>query len=674
MKEGARVRLQFEDKRLLSKSQRSDGLKCSWLFLTPDVKTISDLSSHLIHKFALRHATPNALVLSMDGYVLPAFESTCIFQDKDIIRVPQLKNGGIGGLASRDALVKRKDHMLKDITRIDGVANHSDNSETFDKQPVISGPKLLAIERFDEDSQREQDMPFEDALQLQKLPSESPKCQKKRKRSDKLKGSRRKKARSTIPEKEQVVSVQYLKKDAQTLQSGSRNNKAGTSRSVFNNKDMLSIENGEDRATIAPTINDSDENIDHSRSDEGCVELQEKREESTDTSNVLEVKRMLPSRSARRKKAKRKWLRELKISQRKEATENSTLEKDGQQESPVHQQTDPSTDIDDEVVPVVIRPGHIRFEPLGTGMEQKEVTCCRGLKIHPYEEGKVLQELKLYCMVIIQWNGTTNKKKGQKWGKEKPSEHVKSNNAYHEKSTEEEEMPAHDCVDFEKLVPLRRMPQVLPFLDGSAVGGSKEGDMVAYRLIELSSSWSPELSLFRVGKISSYDSKSNMVKLVSVPEYPVLSDKVLDDEMQSSFLLYNEDGSLEISFESLVDVRIFNHGKSEPSTIVPSTINEASVHTREAKVAVALNPNAEDSAPVRDNGGHINGAWDEICQALSEKKAQLIKNDGWRPAYEKDGSATKESSGRASWSYKALRSSALGPTMALLRAQNDLQT
>lgn len=56
-------------------------------------------------------------------------------------------------------------------------------------------------------------------------------------------------------------------------------------------------------------------------------------------------------------------------------------------------------------------------------------------------------------------------------------------------------------------------------------------------------------------------------------------------------------------------------------------------------------------------------AWDEISDALSAKKAELSKDDGLNQ---------EESSGWRSWSYRALRGSALGPTMALLRAQNEL--
>lgn len=56
-------------------------------------------------------------------------------------------------------------------------------------------------------------------------------------------------------------------------------------------------------------------------------------------------------------------------------------------------------------------------------------------------------------------------------------------------------------------------------------------------------------------------------------------------------------------------------------------------------------------------------AWDEISEALSAKKVELSKNNGWNQ---------EESSGRKSWSYRALRGSALGPTMALLRSQKEL--
>lgn len=60
-----------------------------------------------------------------------------------------------------------------------------------------------------------------------------------------------------------------------------------------------------------------------------------------------------------------------------------------------------------------------------------------------------------------------------------------------------------------------------------------------------------------------------------------------------------------------------------------------------------------------DNG--VN-AWDEISATLDAKKAQLLH----------ENSCSKESSGKKSWSYKALRGSALGPTMAILRSEKGI--
>lgn len=67
-------------------------------------------------------------------------------------------------------------------------------------------------------------------------------------------------------------------------------------------------------------------------------------------------------------------------------------------------------------------------------------------------------------------------------------------------------------------------------------------------------------------------------------------------------------------------------------------------------------------SPFVSENGEVN-AWIEINKILSTKKAQLSQEVG---------SSKKESSGRSPWSYKALRGSALGPTMAFLRAQNNL--
>lgn len=102
--------------------------------------------------------------------------------------------------------------------------------------------------------------------------------------------------------------------------------------------------------------------------------------------------------------------------------------------------------------------------------------------------------------------------------------------------------------------------------------------------------------------------------------------------------------------------------------------------------------------------------WDQLSDALNAKKEQLSKENGWsstpkkvvvshenswgknekklRPSPSPSESAGskwgknntqkrqenswgKQSTGSKSWSYRALRGSALGPTMAMLRSKND---
>lgn len=62
-----------------------------------------------------------------------------------------------------------------------------------------------------------------------------------------------------------------------------------------------------------------------------------------------------------------------------------------------------------------------------------------------------------------------------------------------------------------------------------------------------------------------------------------------------------------------------------------------------------------------ENGGV--SVWDEINEALNAKKAKLSQENGW---------TKEETTGTRSWSYRAMRGSALGPTMARLRSQNQL--
>ncbi|EPS57479.1 hypothetical protein M569_17338, partial [Genlisea aurea] len=92
----------------------------------------------------------------------------------------------------------------------------------------------------------------------------------------------------------------------------------------------------------------------------------------------------------------------------------------------------------------------------------------------------------------------------------------------------------------------------------------QEGDVIAYRILELSSTWTPELSDFRVGKVSRYHVESNQTTILPVPEYSIFPENTDEDEAQPDNSVYKDDGSLETDFSSLVDVRIVKRVSWEP--------------------------------------------------------------------------------------------------------------
>lgn len=58
--------------------------------------------------------------------------------------------------------------------------------------------------------------------------------------------------------------------------------------------------------------------------------------------------------------------------------------------------------------------------------------------------------------------------------------------------------------------------------------------------------------------------------------------------------------------------------------------------------------------------------WEEISRALEKKKGELSQK-GWENWERK-----RPTTGGAAWSLRALRRSALGPTVSLLRSNNDI--
>ncbi|OIV97500.1 hypothetical protein TanjilG_11024 [Lupinus angustifolius] len=675
-----RLRVIFDDDGMLSKSKKKEGLKRCWVLLKPkEHTTISHLSSYLRSIFNLHRTCPNGTILSMDGFVLPPFESTCIFKDKDIVCVKRK-----GSISTDDKLAKLSsvvdgEHIgLPKLLAIEGFQGEDgrcetvlqeDESDQHEEDEVnvesnatskkIKAPKKLYSQE-DDSEQLEQD----DTVYV-----ESNAKSKKRKASKKLKS-------------EEDDNGQHEEDDTVYVESNAKSKKrkaSKKSKSPSKKKIKLSsaeklavIHEKEENASFGGQIHhqsvvnkDNDNSSKLSREPKKSSNLDRKQSNNSSGSKGDKTRSLqpqdddgtetikMPSRSARRKKAKRKWLRELKLQQENGKLHPSPIvEKDGQQSpikdnnsivSDVHQQPDEESEAEDDIIPVEIRPGHIRFEPLRKDQDVPQ---------------------NQFPVETFQWNGTTSKKKGQKWGTERISSRKQDD---YEHSTQESPNVHHaeiqhrlNPVDFDKLTPYTSSP--------------KEGDVIAYRLIELSESWTPELSSFRIGRTLHYDAKSNMIQLEAVSEYPFDFKKKIDgDESSEQFdpSPYGEDGSLEIDYLSLADVRMVKHGNPDSATaIAPSdawvnlvkstngSINEKLVGDQ---TTVGNSQERECHTPAKDNG-KVN-LWDELNEALAAKKAKLSEvDDGW----------SHVSSDSRSWSHRALRCSALGPTMARLRAQNGL--
>ncbi|MED6196951.1 hypothetical protein PIB30_052139 [Stylosanthes scabra] len=617
-----RVRVVFEEHSMLSKSKKKEGLKRCWLLLKPQHNTISDLSSHLQSAFSLHRTCPNGITLYMDGFVLPPFESTSILKDKDII------------------CVKRKGNML--IDKPDAMISEPNGHQSIELPKIltIEGPQNEEAGGYETDSEDLSDQLDDEAYEAPE--AEENVISKKRKASKKLKSSSQKKMKLSSPDKLAVTSEAHEEEII-------------TPKDHIHNKLSLSKKDNEKLSNLSSQKKKSSNNLkSHKQSNDKSEPMNDEKGLPQPQGDGGSGSKKTPSRSARRKKAKRKWLREKLKSEKEKLHQSPGIEKDVQK-SPVKnnckvsnaQQSDEESEAEDDIVPVEIRPGHIRFQSL-----RKDQEAAQHNQI-PVETSK--------------WNGITSKKKGQKWGKEstwpcKQDAYEHPSKDYHTVQNVEKKN-ASNAVDFDKLPPYTSLP--------------KEGDVIAYRLIELSTSWTPELSSFRVGKITKYNAKSNRISLEPVSEYPFEFKKKIDDDASSVQFdpsPYEENGSLEIDYLSLAEVRIVNPGNNSTSAARASSSNNwdnlikpsnGSINGKcadDQTVVGSSEPMNGVRTSAKENGGE--NVWDEINEALTAKKAKLSQATSWRK---------EESSSSQSWSQRALRCSALGPTMALLRSQNGFK-
>nr|GLL31891.1 coilin-like isoform X1 [Ipomoea trifida] len=697
--EGLRIKVVFDDGDILSDSQKSQGLQRSWLLLKPTHhRIISQFSSDLFHNFKLHNSCPHGILLSMDGFVLPPFESTCFFKDKDVISVKKKKKKKGGSLVI-----------------VGNAPNLVENVQSVEKPSVNTKALLLANEAFNkEHGGYESDKPEEerrdqvDDYNLHKNLLDGVAVSKKRKASEELHSTKKKKQ---CPQVAEECNIDDQTEPSQPTKKSKRDRTAKISNKKEQQKSESKMDGAEDNNGTVEMTKDNHTKPNTKKNDH----IQEYGKESVDVTAKPEEIQKRPSRSSRRQYAKRRLIREmakilkenadsqlkalnsLKGTQAKDGSEEAVRLPKGRQkwkkgqarakrEEDISQpkghkhwkprqtgdeiketpgqpkgllywkgllcndmtkdmdkqertnsknlscgEPDQNSDNEDGVVPIELTPGHIQSEIPG--------------------KGEAVQQNQAKAE-NFRWNGVINKKNGQKLGKEKIS--FSQRNEINELNKESSEMSSAEkvahcdgSIDFAKLPSLSNTP--------------KEGDVIAYRLLKLSSNWTAELSPYHVGKVSSFNSESSRASLMPVAGYPFYSKKSGEDEcaMQPDSSLYKEDGSLEIDLSSLVDVRVVKTTTFNPSkevSVWTSVGASSKTLTVSSGSSDKQTPNIPENGEVnhekqmhtcsRENGVNL---WEQLSEALSAKKEQLQSSWG------------KVTPSKISWSYEASRGSGYPP-------------
>ncbi|KAF3341554.1 hypothetical protein FCM35_KLT00192 [Carex littledalei] len=172
-----------------------------------------------------------------------------------------------------------------------------------------------------------------------------------------------------------------------------------------------------------------------------------------------------------------------------------------------------------------------------------------------------------------------------------------------------------DKLDFESLYPLPNLP--------------REGDIIAYRLDIIDSLGCPGLSSFRVGRVIVFDPVLMIIFLLPVPEYPTPDCEMSEFEKS----MYKEDGSLEIDFESVVDLRLVKEGqvKTAPKMHKSGKGNKSK--------ASSWQDGAENSLSLLGrNDNNVNSAW-EVGEASNAKEATESDWGASVPSTSRDGAS-----------------------------------
>ncbi|KAJ7518978.1 hypothetical protein O6H91_20G017700 [Diphasiastrum complanatum] len=718
--EAIRIKLKFENPSILTRKQMAEGVAQCWFPLRRSLHSIADLAADIISSFQLQQTCPHGISLSMEDFALLPFESISLLKEKDLLSVKE-----------RIKVDLLEPFNVKDIdTRI--CEDSATTNGAFYHQ--VGNFNLRALEEFEKESggyrSEEEDTRLDllaengngkeaskevhGILEPHFEKRRSSKVEQRLLSSDKAMKKQTEDWEATIEENGEVEHQKKRRKQQfEEAEGRSERKKHKREKHAMDEKALgdgnLSIEDKKLKRSKCMPESEDDENVHETQTETRALKVTLNKAAENEVDLAGHAEKLRPSRSARRKKAKRQWLRihaeqQHQVERGKLEAHPTIFSKDERvgelslnTDLAIHgrKKTDNAEAKGErQLQPMVVAPGHIRFEPLDSdGENDKNQTPMLVIRIN---------------------NDIKSKKQGRCWGKEivEKGNHKNINeSATGPDALGEAVVQIVSNADKKILTNFEALSSLHDF--------PREGDILAYRLVELTSNWTPELSPYRVGRVSKCDKDSCILKLDPVPGYSLnlkmdAADVCSDDrfnEQENLCAPYNEDGSLEIELSSLSDVRFVQRICSVDSAIGAGDLESNQIHENDKQVLSPAKPQDNDEMIVtpgckeEDFHGRVNTSsmWQEISEELDRKKMQLIQMDSckshhvamkdasekiqeagaclkeaeWKPSeaenqlFERENHRPKAGKDRKLHA-KFLKSGALGPTIALLRAQQVL--
>ncbi|KAK4358290.1 hypothetical protein RND71_023900 [Anisodus tanguticus] len=214
----------------------------------------------------------------------------------------------------------------------------------------------------------------------------------------------------------------------------------------------------------------------------------------------------------------------------------------------------------------------------------------------------------------------------QKWGEENVSfsqknDSLDSNKEHPEMVNGEKEPHLHESIDFNTLPFLSGMPEINETYTKHST--SSRGNNLLQKCWES----------FVV------NSEANRVLLMPVAEYPVIFSEDDESPKQPDSSIYNEDGSLEIDFSALLEVRLVNSTPGQagvPGGVIEgSAANESTpvlgsskkkTETPVAGAGEVSNGKQTQSTPSENGGVNL---WEQFSDTIKAKKAEVSQESSW---------------------------------------------